>query len=219
MFKDWAANHSLLLIAILVVGGWLFLHEWRGKAGDLKSMQDFIAQEQKDFDQQTDANRQIQDGLQKQLAQIAQQKQQIITVPSSAPQIIHDTIPLSTPIQQTAPITKDTLPDAPVAQLTLKNEQDLAQFALSCKECNDKFVALQAQDANKDAQIKDLTAQRDDAIKTAKGGSVLKRFSRWAIPVGCAAGGAFLGSKAAAGNKSPAIGAATAGTLCAVFQR
>jgi hypothetical protein len=179
-------------------------------------MQDFIAQRQKDFDQQTTANQQIQDSLQKQLAAIAQQKAQIITVPSSAPQIIHDTIPFTTPVQQTAPITSTTLPDAPVATLTLKNEQDLASFALSCKECNDKLTALQQQDANKDAQIKDLTQQRDEAIKTAKGGSLLKRFSRWAVPVGCAAGGAFLGSKAASGAKSPAIGAITAGTLCAI---
>lgn len=216
MFKDWVAHHTLLLIAILVVGGWLFLHEWRGKAGDLKSMQDFIQQKQADFDKQTDANRQIQDGLQKQLAAIAAQKQQIITVPSSAPQIIHDTIPLSTPIQQTAPITKDTKSTDVVGQLTLQQTQDLATFGLSCKECNDKLTALQQTDANKDQQIKDLTAQRDNAIKTAKGGSVWKRFERWAVPVGCAAGGALLGSKAATGSKAPAIGAVTAGTLCAI---
>ena len=64
MFKDWMAHHTLLLVAVLMAGRWLFLHQWRGKAWDLKSMQDFIAEKQKDFDQQAAANQQIQDSLQ-----------------------------------------------------------------------------------------------------------------------------------------------------------
>ncbi len=194
----------------------LFVHEFRNHGADVSSMEKIIQANKVDFDKKDAENKTANDNLKTQLAQIAAQRAQVIQVPSSAPVVIRETIPLSTPIVQTAPITAQTKPTDVVGQLTLQQEQDLAQFGLSCKTCDAKLAALQGQDANKDKQILDLQGSLKKAEETAKGGSPWKRALKVIGVVGCAGGGAWLGSKAGGGPKGAAIGGALATTGCAL---
>jgi hypothetical protein len=137
-------------------------------------------------------------------------------VPSFAPTIIRETIPMQQPFQPTAPITKDTKPTDIVGQLTLQQTQDLATFGLSCKECTSKLATLQVQSDNKDKQIEDLKGSLKTAEDTAKGGSVFKRTMKAIGVVGCAGGVAWLGSKAGGNAKGAAIGGALTTAGCAL---
>ncbi len=215
-FSDFTAHHKLGLIVFLGILALLVVHEFHTKGADLSSMEALIAKNKVDFDRRDADNKTAQSDLQKQLAQIAAQRAQVVQVPSSAPTIIRETIPMAQPIQQIAPITAQTKPTDIVGQLTLQQEQDLANFGLSCKTCDVKLATLQGQDANKDLQIKDLQGSLKKAEETAKGGSPWKRALKIIGVVGCAGGGAWLGSKAGGGPKGAAIGGALATTGCAL---
>jgi hypothetical protein len=118
-----------------------------------------------------------------QIAALDKQKQLVIQQPAQAPTIIREQIPFSVPIAQTAPITKETLPDAPVAQLTRQQEQELATYALSCKQCAVDREALTGQVSLQQQEIDRQKVELDAAMKAAKGGSVwqrAKRNGKWA---------------------------------------
>jgi chaperonin cofactor prefoldin len=215
-FSDFTAHHKTALLVFAGVLALLFVHEFRNKGADIASMEAIIKQNKADFDKKDAENKAANDNLQKQLAVIAQQKQQVIQVPSSAPTIIRETIPMQQPFQPTAPITKDTKPTDVVGQLTLQQTQDLATFGLSCKECTSKLATLQVQSDNKDKQIEDLKGSLKKAEDTAKGGSPFKRAMKVIGVVGCAGGGAWLGSKGGGGAKGAAVGGALATTGCAL---
>ena len=215
-FADFTAHHKLGLIVFAGVLALLFVHEFRNKGADIASMEAILKQNKADFDKLSQSSAQAQDSLQKQLAAIAQQKQQVIQVPSSAPTIIRETIPMQQPFQPTAPITKDTKPTDVVGQLTLQQTQDLATFGLSCKECTSKLATLQVQSDNKDKQILDLQGSLKKAEDTAAGGSPFKKTLKIIGVVGCGAGGAWLGGKSGGGAKGSAIGAAVGTTGCAL---
>jgi chaperonin cofactor prefoldin len=215
-FTDFTAHHKLGLIVFFGILALLFVHEFRNKSADVTAMEKLIQANKQDYDKRDADNKAAQDNLQKQLAAIAAQKQQVIQVPSSAPTIIRETIPMQQPFQPTQPITKDTKPTDVVGQLTLQQTQDLATFGLSCKECTSKLATLQVQDANKDQQISDLKNSLKTAEDTAKGGSVFKRTMKVIGVVGCAGGGAWLGSKSGGGPKGAAIGGVIATTGCAL---
>jgi hypothetical protein len=171
-----------------------------------------------DFDKQAADQKANNDNLQKQLAAIAAQKQQVIQVPSSAPTIIRETIPMQQPFQPTQPITKDTKPTDVVGQLTLQQTQDLATFGLSCKECSTKLGTAQADLASKDKQIGDLQGSLKKAEDTAKGGSVWKRVFK-VVKVSACAG---LGAGAGAQVKKPgsaALGAVAGAVTCSLISK
>jgi len=217
-FADFTAHHKLGLIVFAGVLALLFVHEFRNKGADIASMEAVLKQNKADFDKLSQSSAQAQDSLQKQLAAIAQQKQQVIQVPSSAPTIIRETIPMQQPFQPTAPITKDTKATDVVGQLTLQQTQDLATFGLSCKECTSKLATLQVVDANKDKQILDLQGSLKTAQETAAGGSVWKRVFK-VVKVSACAG---LGAGAGAQVKKPgsaAIGAVAGAVTCSLISK
>lgn len=215
-FADFTAHHKVGLIVFFGILALLFVHEFRNKGADISSMEAVIKANKADFDKQAANQKANSDNLQKQLAVIEAQKQQVIQVPSSAPTIIRETIPMQQPFQPTQPITKDTKPTDVVGQLTLQQTQDLATFGLSCKECSTKLGTAQADLASKDKQIGDLQGSLKKAEDTAKGGSVFKRTMKVIGVVGCAGGGAWLGSKAGGNAKGAAVGAALGTTGCAL---
>ncbi len=215
-FSDFTAHHKTALVVFAGILALLFTHELRQKGVSLADMEAAVKKNQADFDKKDVENKAANDNLQRQLAAIAAQKQQVIQVPSSAPPIIRETIPMQQPFQPTAPITKDTKPTDVVGQLTLQQTQDLATFGLSCKECTSKLATLQVQSDNKDKQIEDLKGSLKTAQNTAAGGSPFKKTLRIIGVVGCGAGGAWLGSKSGSGPKGAAIGAAVGTTGCAL---
>jgi peptidoglycan hydrolase CwlO-like protein len=182
-------------IVVLIVLAVLIGSAWSAHVKDEARRDAVIHEQEKTIADLHEAMDKRQAELKQQLSELEGRKQSVIKVPSSAPQIIREMIP--TPIQQTAAIEKDTLPNAPVAVLTKQNEIDLAQFALSCKECDTRLQAVEADKADQTKQIAALTTERDAAMKAAKGGSVLQRFRRnakWFVIGGLAGYGIAKGA-------------------------
>jgi hypothetical protein len=216
--KDWTQAHTRTVIAAVFVLGllvWLYVHESKNKGQELADLKTFIAQKEADRNKSDADSRAALAAAQAKIEELEKQKQQVIAQPALAPQIIREYVPTSTPIQQTAPITKDTLPDAPVAQLTLKNEQDLASFALTCKQCNTERDALKQTIATEENDIKTLTEERDKALQTASGGSVWHRVTKIMKVSACAGLGAGAGTTVHKPG-SAAIGAAAGAVICSV---
>jgi hypothetical protein len=104
---------------------------------------------------------------------LEKQKQQVKTAPQAV-RIIHDTIPLATPIA----LTPESTPDAPSAVLGKDQLIELSKFGLSCKQCELERDKGKDDLKGKDKEIGELKVQRDAALKQAKGGSWLQRQTR-----------------------------------------
>jgi hypothetical protein len=124
---------------------------------------------------------------QAQIDVLAKQSKSLASHPDQAAVIIRGTVPFSTPLQQTAPITIDTLPDAPVGHITKQQEIELAQFGNSCKECSIERDQLQSQ-VNDQQQIIDRQKQEIAAAeRVSKGGSIVHRtltIAKWVVVAG-----------------------------------
>jgi hypothetical protein len=66
----------------------------------------------------------------------------------------------------------------------------LYDFSLDCRACQAKLAAAQADLTDERAKTAVLTHERDEAVRAAKGGSVLRRIARNAkwLAIGAAAG-------------------------------
>jgi hypothetical protein len=124
---------------------------------------------------------------QAEIAALQRERQTLSRAPERAPEIIRQLVPLQTPLQQTAPITSQSPPDTPSAVITKQQEVDLAQYALSCKECATERDQLE-QETRSDAEV--IARQKlelDAAKKSAKGGSVWQRslrIAKWGVIFG-----------------------------------
>jgi hypothetical protein len=106
----------------------------------------------------------------------------------------------------------DELPAAPDTEqrviLTDAQAQTIAKQQIVC-DATQKSLSTCSADL---ADQKQATAV---AVKALKGGSWMQRALRVAVPVGCAAGGAFAGGYLK-GAQGAALGAVGAGVLCAI---
>ena len=106
------------------------------------------------------------------------QRKALAATPQRAPEIIRELVPMQTPIQQTAALTPKSPPDAPSAVLTKQQEVDLAQYALSCKQCSLERDQLQNEVRDQLEIISRQKVEVDAAKRSAKGGSVWQRAVR-----------------------------------------
>jgi type II secretory pathway pseudopilin PulG len=76
------------------------------------------------------------------------------------------------------------------AVLPTADLKPLYDFALDCKACQAKLVAAQADLTDERAKTTILTRERNEAVRVAKGGSLLQRIARNAkwLAIGAAAG-------------------------------
>ncbi len=86
--------------------------------------------------------------------------------------------------------TKNNQPPLQQAVIPAADLKPLYDFALDCKACQAKLAATQGDLTDEKAKTVTLTKERDEAIRAAKGGSVLRRIARAAkwFAVGAAAG-------------------------------
>jgi hypothetical protein len=115
------------------------------------------------------------------LAQIAAldgQRRSLSSAPQRAPEVIRELVPLQLPIQQTAPLTPNSPPDAPSAIITKQQEVELAQYALSCRQCSVERDQLQGQVKDQQEIVLRQKVELNAATKSAKGGSVWQRTVR-----------------------------------------
>jgi hypothetical protein len=162
-------------LALLVVVGFA----WTAHVKD-EAKRDAVIDSQKiEISRLEDESKAAYEATMKKLADLEQQKAQVIKAPSEAPEVLarllHELNPQASPIQQTAPVTKEMPPDAPSAVLTKQNQIDLAGAALTCKQC---FLEKEQLKAEVQTQAEIIDRQETElaaAMKAAKGGSVWQR--------------------------------------------
>src|SRR5260221_980511 len=88
--------------------------------------------------------------------------------------------------------TTTSMPDgvSPKVNFPAADLKPLYDFAVECKACQAKLGAAQADLADEKVKSQALGRERDDALRAAKGGSVLRRIARAAkwVAIGAAAG-------------------------------
>ncbi|PYY17828.1 MAG: hypothetical protein DMG60_10335 [Acidobacteria bacterium] len=113
-----------------------------------------------------------------QIAALDTQRKALASVSQRAPEVIRELVPMQSPIQQTAPITSKSPPDAPSAVITKQQEIELAQYALACKQCSVERDQLRAEAKDQQEIVSRQKIELDAAKKSAKGGSVWQRAVR-----------------------------------------
>jgi len=210
----WFRLAELLMIAALAIA---VLAAWRSDrrdraqlAADLAAAKHLLAQ--------ADARQHDRDAhLVQTLASIAAEKRNVTTaaqIVRELPQQI--SLPMPITLQTPDPLSKpqketcssgpvcgpegleSTLPrtnptsNVPAAQaiLPIEDLKPLYDFTLDCKACQAKLAAAQADLADERAKAAVLTRERDEAVRAAKGGSLLRRITRNAkwLAIGAAAG-------------------------------
>jgi len=103
-----------------------------------------------------------------------------------------DSPPLLGKAQGGPNMTTGSVPDGiqPKVNFPAADLKPLYDFAVDCKACQAKLGAAQADLADEKVKSQALGRERDDALRAAKGGSVLRRIARAAkwFAIGAAAG-------------------------------
>jgi hypothetical protein len=124
------------------------------------------------------------------LATLAAEKRTIVT----PAQIIHDLpsqLPLPSPIVlQSLPATPDSPSSKTNAVIPAEDLKPLYDFTIDCKACNAKLSTAQADLTDERQKTTALARERDDALRIARGGSLIRRITRVAkwLLIGAAAG-------------------------------
>jgi hypothetical protein len=124
------------------------------------------------------------------LATLAAEKRTVVT----PAQIIHDLptqLPLPSPIVLQSPPASPSSPSPKTnAVIPAEDLKPLYDFTIDCKACQSKLTTAQADLTDERQKTVALTRERDDALRIARGGSLLRRITRaakWFL-IGAAAG-------------------------------
>lgn len=96
-----------------------------------------------------------------------------IKTPQQAQKVIHEYTPLPT-----AEVLPDSPSSAKQSTLTFEDAKKLADFGVTCKQCENARDAALATITEKDIEIEAANQQRDAAIANARGGGFFKRLKR-----------------------------------------
>jgi type II secretory pathway pseudopilin PulG len=189
----------LKLIAVSIAVAFLLCLAiaWRAERREHAQLQQQIATAEQAL-QQANARQQARDTSTKQ--QIAQLQKQARSIQKPAdilkafPQVLPLPVPLTFNPVPPVPVASSTghISDNPSPNISLpvQDLKPLYDSAIACKECQVELATAQAD--LKDEQVKGaaLSRERDDALRAAKGGSVLRRVTRAAkwFALGAAAG-------------------------------
>jgi hypothetical protein len=212
---SWKLILRLGELAVTVILATSLFLAWRAERNDRAKLAAQLAVAQQSLTQATDRQQSRDTDLLHTLANLAAQKRQIQT-PEQILQALQQQIPLPQPIvlqptpqppAQSSNLTSalDTgvvpseskkqsaaKPTAPEPQTTIPTAdlKPLYDFALDCKACQAKLTAAQSDLTDEKSKTATLTKERDEAVRTAKGGSALQRFARAAkwLLIGAAAG-------------------------------
>lgn len=126
---------------------------------------------------------------------------------------------LPAPLPAGSEVKIETLPDAPAPQIVVSgdaqaNLQALVNMELQHRECDANLASCSEKLAAEQQKEQAIAKQRDDWQQTARGGSKWQRFGKALKVIGCAGGGAALGSIWKA--KGAAIGGAAGAAACEV---
>lgn len=244
--REWKLVLSLILAAIAL----LFLASWVMAKFDLakaKATDEAQRQYQAQLSQQVNILVENQKQITETIAKIQQDEKASLAAidakfekaqsPQDVAKIVASLMQLKQPITfVTPPSTPENPHPSPVAQISTEDTPQVKAYVQACEECKVKLTsaAQQLDEAKKSAQnfedqlnLKELTIQSQNEQITkwknaANGGSKWQKFGRALKVVGCAAGGAALGSLA--GGSQPqqraiggGIGGGTGAVLCSLF--
>jgi hypothetical protein len=157
---------GVLILAVIVGFAWsAHVKDEAKRDAVIDSQKDEIGKLYKNLDD-------LKASAQAQISALEKQKQTVISAPAQAPTIIREVLPQ---FQQTQPLTKETLPDAPSATLSKQDELNLAQYILTCKQCGVERDELQAEVKANQEIIERQKTELASAMKSAKGGTVWQR--------------------------------------------
>jgi hypothetical protein len=197
--KAWLQLVAFAFVVVLAAGVSVAWEDVRRQQADL---QDKLAstQEQLRAADAREETRKTQ--LREQLAQIAQQQKRVQS-PEQIVQALPSVLPLPEPLTVNAvpsaasagaPAKAGSVQGAPAPKVQLPSEdlKPLYDYALSCKACQDQLSAAQADLKDEKTKTQALGRERDDALRVARGGSVLQRVARAAkwFAIGAVAGAA-----------------------------
>src|SRR5580693_5901651 len=200
---------ELTVSAILATS--LFL-AWRAERSDRAKLATELAIAQQSLTQASDRQQSRDADLLHTLATLAAQRRNAQT-PQQILQSLPQQIPLPQPIALVPPTPQPTTadqpsttneaasstsskhsaakPSAPGPQAVIPSAdlKPLYDFALDCKACQAKLTAAQSDLADERTKTATLAKERDEAVRTAKGGSAIQRFARAAkwLLIGAAA--------------------------------
>jgi ParB-like chromosome segregation protein Spo0J len=170
--KLYISSIAVICVLILIVGS-----AWRDHVRD-DARRDAILDTQKSdiatLQQNIVAARNT---TQAQIAELERKKDSVGANPSRAAEVIRELVPMQSPIQLTASNSQSP-PDAPSATLTKQQEVELAQYALTCKECSVQRDELEQQSKDEQQIISRQKLEIEAAKKSAKGGTVWQRSAR-----------------------------------------
>lgn len=128
---------------------------------------------------------------------------------------------LPVPLPAGSEVRVEKLADAPAPEIVLsgdaeKNLQAIQEMEIAHKECDVNLKSCSEKSAADQQQIAGLGRERDAWKETARGGSKMHRFGKALKVMGCAGGGAALGSLLGK-TRGAAIGGAAGVGACQVL--
>jgi hypothetical protein len=185
--RDWIRLAELLAALLLALA---VFFSWRADRRDRSQLESELAATRQLL-AAADTRQHDRDAqLAQTLATLSAEKRTIVT----PAQIIHDfpnQLPLPSPIVlQTAPTSPDSPSPKTSAVIPAEDLKPLYDFTIDCKTCQAKLSTTQADLADERQKTTALSRERDDALRIARGGSLLRRIGRaakWFI-IGAAAG-------------------------------
>jgi hypothetical protein len=176
---------SLFACAIVLIG--IGGSSWRDHVRD-DARRDAVVDTQKsaiaDLEQNVAASR---SELRTQLVAYESERKALSASPARAADVIRELVPMQSPIQQIANADGKAAPDAPSAVLSAQQQSDLAQFAITCKECAIERDQLSQETRNQQQIIQEQTVELAAVTKASKGGSVWQRslrIAKWGVVFG-----------------------------------
>jgi hypothetical protein len=192
--KIWLGIAAVAIAGVLIVSAGV---AWRAEVQARAQLQDQLKTAQQDLAAANGRESARNTALQKQLALI-KKKAAAVQTPEEVIGALPGVLPLPKPIelveQPAVPANGGGKVDGPAPQpqvsLPLEDLKPLYDSAVRCKECQAELAAAQADLKDEKVKTGALSRERDDALRVAKGGSVLQRVARAAkwILIGAAAG-------------------------------
>lgn len=152
-----------------------------------------------------------------------------VKTPDQAIRYIHDNVPALATVQQAKDMPV-SLPNAPVPQgmrtVTVHDDDAIvpsakliesAELVNKCQQDTKGFLKCQQDVTDTQTKLDLAIKQRDEWKVAAKGGSKWHRFGKALKVIGCAGGGAAIGSLSQQKQMGAAIGAAAGAGICSVL--
>jgi hypothetical protein len=150
---------------------------------------------------QAEARQQNRDAELKSLLNRLEKQRAAVRTPEQVIEALPEVLPLPKPLSFAGPPSaqaagslraENSLPDTPASNVSLPTEdlKPLYDFAVECRECQARLTAAQADLKDEQGKTQTLGRERDDALRVARGGSVLQRVVRAAkwFAIGVAVG-------------------------------